>query len=302
MSVYEEEEELYQDGYIEDDEDDVSPKVRKERIAKRKPNPKCWLSSKKFAEIRFGQRATRSTDSKTKWRENDSKANKNGQRQLIVLDDGTEYVGNWRDNLREGDGKHYTAEGYYDGQFKDDMYDGTGNLYLWSDKTNCDMKGRWAYYSGEWVEGKMDGKGTKYDLNGDTYDGYFSKGKRKGEGTMYYDNGDVYIGEWDNDVRCGHGELKKKNGDIFIGEYVNDKRNGEGVLHIVASKRRLEGVWVDDYFQGGSYFDEADDLKYVQPTDISGTTDGLIPTIGLKDPQAVLRKIRENASKKVPRK
>jgi hypothetical protein len=295
MSITEEEE-------YYDDDDGVSPKVRKERIAKRKPNPQCWLSSKKFAEMRFGQTAARSTDSKSKWREYDSKANKNGFRQLIVLDDGTEYVGQWRDNLREGEGKHYTAEGYYDGNFKDDMYDGEGTLFLWNDKTNCERKGRWAFYSGNWIRGKMDGKGVRYDLNGDTYDGDFSRGKRKGEGVMYYYNGDIYMGGWDNDLRNGRGELKKVNGDLFIGEYVNDKRNGEGVLHIEASKRRLEGVWVDDYFQGGEYFDEAEDLKYVEPTDISGTTDGLIPQLKLKNPNEVIRKIRENAIKRVPMK
>ena len=298
------EEEEYQELYFQD----VSPKVIQERIMKRKPNPCSFLSSKKYAEFRFGTRNVKTTKNLI-MRENDMKANKNGRRQLIVLDDGTEYVGDWQQNLRHGYGAHFTAKGVYTGYFVDDMYEGKGTYTLWSDKTNCDQKGKWIFYDGSWVAGKMEGEGTRYDLNGDTYEGEFYKGKRKGKGTMYYANGDIYIGEWDNDMRNGHGELRKKVGgdeqnpiyDIFEGEYVNDKRNGEGVLHIFETKRRLEGVWLDDYFQGGSYYDEGEDLKYVQPTDISGTTDGLIPTIQLKHPDAVLQDIISKAKARVPK-
>lgn len=269
--------------------EEVSPKVRQERIRKRKPNPKCFLSSKKYAELRFGQRSTRFGEEAPRWHDIDKAANKNGKRQLIVLDDGTEYEGEWQDNLRHGQGRHYTGEGYYDGEFIDDMYEGQGEYFLWSDTSNCDIDGAWMLYRGEWYHGKMNGNGTKFEVNGNSYEGEFRRGKRHGQGSMYYQNGDVYTGEWANDVRCGHGELQKQNGDLFVGEYKDDLRNGPGELHIAATKRRLEGTWEDDMFRGGSYYDEVENPRYVQPDDISGTTDGLIPTIKLKDPDGVLR-------------
>lgn len=292
--MIEEEEELgsaiYENAYYDDG--GVSPKVRKERIMKRKPNPQCFLSSKKYAALRFGQTTNRQGKPFI-WAQNDMKANKNGARHLIVLDDGTEYVGEWKNNLRHGYGEHFTAEGVYVGQFVDDEYCGKGDYYLWSDKTNCDQPGKWAYGSGEWKDGKQDGHGIRYYQNDDTYDGEFRKGKRHGHGIMYYANGDEYEGDWVNDQRCGEGKLTKANGDWFTGYYENDMRNGEGVLHIVATKRRLEGIWIDDYFKGGSYYDEAPDLRYVQPDDPSGTTDGLIKPLMLKNPEKVLQEIIE---------
>ncbi|KAK8882787.1 hypothetical protein M9Y10_045428 [Tritrichomonas musculus] len=273
--------------------DGQTPKVIQDRIKKRKPNPGCHLTSKKFAAIRFASdRCTRGITTRAKWHDVDDKANKNGLRQLIVLDDGTEYVGEWQNNLRHGMGKHYTAEGFYDGGFYEDLYDGKGDYFVWSDKTNCEQPGLWYLYTGEWEAGKFAGQGTKYELNGDVYTGEFSKGKKCGQGQMYYANKDEYQGEWANDMRNGKGTLTKKNGDKFVGIYKDDKRNGEGVLHILETKRRLEGVWVDDMMKCGSYYDEQEDPVYVQPDDISGTTDGMIPKLTLKDPEGVLQEAK----------
>lgn len=273
--------------------DGQTPKVIQERIKKRKPNPGCHLTSKKFAAIRFaGDRCTRGISTRAKWHEVDDKANKNGPRQLIVLDDGTEYVGEWQNNLRHGEGKHYTGDGYYEGEFYEDLYHGKGNYSVWSDKTNCGQQGIWVLYTGEWEYGKFAGQGTKYELNGDIYTGSFSKGKKCGNGQMDYASKDQYIGEWSNDMRNGKGVLRKKNGDIFEGIYKDDKRNGEGILHIVATKRRFEGVWVDDMMKCGSYYDEQENPVYVQPDDISGTVDGMIPRLDLKDPDGVLEEAK----------
>ncbi|OHT01186.1 MORN repeat containing [Tritrichomonas foetus] len=272
--------------------DGVTPKVLQDRIKKRKPNPGCYLTSKKFANIRFGERCTRGITVRAKWHDVDDKANKNGMRQLIVLDDGTEYVGEWLNNLRHGTGRHFTAEGYYDGQFVEDLYEGKGEYYLWSEETNCNQPGVWLLYSGEWLAGKFSGVGVKYEQNKDTYEGEFLKGKRCGQGKMYYANQDLYEGEWENDLRNGHGQLIKANGDRFDGIYKDDKRNGEGELHILATKRRLEGVWVDDMMKCGSYYDEQEDPVYVQPDDITGTTDGMIPKLELQDPEGVLNQVK----------
>jgi hypothetical protein len=265
-----------------------SPKVIQERIKKRKPNPSCYLSSKRCAAVRFGERGVRKTDVPAPWHVIDRRANKNGQRHLIVLDDGTEYTGDWKTNLRHGRGAHCTVEGVYEGGFVDDLYDGEGQYYLWSDETNCGRPGTWLLYTGGWREGKYSGTGQKMEQNGDVYEGQFEKGKRCGRGVMHYKNNDTYDGEWSNDMRNGDGELTKANGDVFTGRYENDKRNGPGELHIVKTKRKLVGLWQDDQFKCGSYYDEQEDPVYVKPDDITGTTDGMIPILELKDPEAVL--------------
>lgn len=267
----------------------MDPWTIQDRISKRTPNPGAHLSSRKWARIRFGDRCRAGKSKPSPWHEIEQRANKNGRRQLIVLDDGTEYVGDWQNNLKHGVGTHYTAKGAYEGGFVDDLYEGEGNYYLWSDETNCELPGRWCLYSGEWYHGKFHGRGIKYELNGDTYKGEFRRGKRCGEGEMIYANGDKFTGEWSGDLRNGHGTLVKANGDSFVGYYIDDKRNGEGVLHIEKTKRRLEGVWEDDSFKCGSYYDEQEDPVYVRPDDISGTTDGMIPVLELKSPEEVLQ-------------
>lgn len=290
-------EDEYQGSYAESEEiqpDPSSPKVIKERISKRKPNPCCYLSSKAYTMERFGERCTRGATTYAQWHDIDAKANKNGRRHMIVLDDGTEYIGEWSDNLRHGHGFHYTAEGCYEGNFVDDLYEGTGDYYLWSDDTNCDQPGKWLLYSGDWLAGKMSGNGIKYEQNGNTYEGEFSKSKKCGHGTMYYANEDIFVGEWSNDMRNGEGELTKANGDVFKGLYKDDKRNGKGELHIKETERRLEGIWADDMLKCGSYLDEAANPVYVAPDAISGTTDGMVPVLELKDPEAILRAAAED--------
>jgi hypothetical protein len=152
------------------------------------------------------------------------------------------------------------------------------------------MAGRWLLYEGEWVGGRYWGSGRRYDENGNRYEGAFVHGKRCGHGQMFYANEDMYDGEWDNDMRNGEGELVRANGDIFRGVYRDDKRNGRGVLHILKTKRRLEGIWENDLFKCGSYYDEQENPVYVQPTDISGTTDGMIPILELENADEVLAK------------
>lgn len=274
----------------------VSPKVIQERIAKRKPNPAHHLTKKEYTEFRFRDPKvpiTRSSQIKPqpRWQDHDFKANKNGERQLIVLDDGTEYVGGWKKNLRDGFGQHFTAKGVYEGEFVDDLYEGNGIYFIWSDSSNMvGLEGRFVLYHGSWLAGKMSGKGQQYSLEGDRYEGDFLLGKRHGKGVMSYANGFSYDGQWEKDLRHGKGKLIKANGDWFYGEYVDDKRNGYGELHIVATQRRLEGLWKDDEFVGGSYYDEPEVPKYVQETDVSGTTDGMIPTLEIVNPDAILQK------------
>jgi hypothetical protein len=78
--------------------------------------------------------------------------------------DGSRYVGEFRDNKRNGQGALTFANG---------------------DK-----------YVGEWSDGKENGQGTYTFLSGDKYVGEWWDGKRNGRGIETYADGREYVGEW----------------------------------------------------------------------------------------------------------
>ena len=51
-------------------------------------------------------------------------------------------------------------------------------------------------YDGEWVEGKMQGRGTYHYSDGSVYDGMWMSGKMQGKGVFLYPNGNKYEGEF----------------------------------------------------------------------------------------------------------
>jgi hypothetical protein len=110
--------------------------------------------------------------------------------------DGSRYVGEFRDNKRNGQGALTFANG---------------------DK-----------YVGEWSDGKENGQGTYTFLNGDKYIGEWGDGKRNGRGTETYPDGREYVGEWRNGKKNGQGTLTWPSGQKYVGEFKNDIQNGQG--------------------------------------------------------------------------
>lgn len=51
-------------------------------------------------------------------------------------------------------------------------------------------------YEGEWVDGKMQGRGTYQYSDGSVYDGGWVGGKMQGKGVFVYPNGNRYEGEF----------------------------------------------------------------------------------------------------------
>lgn len=74
-----------------------------------------------------------------------------------------------------------------------------------------------------------DGEGTMEYSNGNEYTGDWVNGIRQGKGTMKYDNG-IYEGEWKNDKKNGEGTYTWNDGKKYEGAYVDDVRSGEGVF------------------------------------------------------------------------
>lgn len=76
-----------------------------------------------------------------------------------------------------------------------------------------------ARYVGEWVDNKVQGKGTFYHTNGDTFDGTFIADKANGHGTYTHSNGQSYEGEWKDDLQEGEGKEVLPDGGYYIGQF-----------------------------------------------------------------------------------
>ena len=94
------------------------------------------------------------------------------------------------------------------------------------------------YYKGDFVKGKMEGKGKiKFEYtNADGsyneyvhYEGNFENCFWHGKGKRYYKDGSImYDGEWKNGRRNGLGIFYYENGECYDGEFKNDLPDGKG--------------------------------------------------------------------------
>jgi len=86
---------------------------------------------------------------------------------------------------------------------------------------------------GEYIEGKVNGKGEEYNGNGQLiFEGEYLNGERwKGKGYIYddYRKRLLFEGEYLNGKKNGKGkEYNKYGGLVYEGEYLNGERNGKG--------------------------------------------------------------------------
>ena len=80
-------------------------------------------------------------------------------------------------------------------------------------------------YEGEYKNGKRNGKGKEYNLEGQLeYEGDFKNGKRDGIGKLYSKGTIlVYEGEYKNGKRNGKGKSFQKGKVVFEGEFIDEE-------------------------------------------------------------------------------
>ena len=83
-------------------------------------------------------------------------------------------------------------------------------------------------YEGEFLNGKLHGKGTYISFTGARYEGDFRLGKFDGDGIINFPDGSKHTGKFKNGNRHGKGTLTLKDGSKFEGEWRNDIRYGKG--------------------------------------------------------------------------
>jgi hypothetical protein len=104
-------------------------------------------------------------------------------------------------------------------------------------------------YKGNFVDGKITGKGLmRYD-NGDFYEGDFMNGKMTGKGTFTHSDGEIYKGDLLNEKYHGKGIYHFKEGDVYEGDWHDDEMIGKGVMRY-ANGNVYDGEWYKDYMSG----------------------------------------------------
>ena len=114
------------------------------------------------------------------------------------------------DVLADGKTVFTTEDGSkYVGEFKDHKFHGQGEL-RWADGVTL--------YKGVYFEGAMQGRGVLKTKAG-TYEGEFVRNKMHGRGTFVYEDKSKYVGSFESGERCGKGELVYADGSKYVGSF-----------------------------------------------------------------------------------
>ncbi|MEP7196459.1 MAG: caspase family protein [Saprospiraceae bacterium] len=151
-----------------------------------------------------------------------------------------------RGNCNSGFGTMvYPNNSKYTGEFVDGWMNGRG-IYYYANGNK---------YIGNWLKNQKHGDGKLIYANGNIYSGKFQNDRITGFGNMNYKNGEKYVGEWKNENPSGKGTYYYASGERYEGEFINGKYNGKGKLYYTNGST-YEGEWKDDQRQGyGEYFD-----------------------------------------------
>ena len=113
----------------------------------------------------------------------------------------------------------------YEGSFKDGLFDGEGRYTLPK-----------RVYEGVWSQGELNGSGAlkANDQYLVEYTGNFVNGRLEGYGVGKFSDGNKYEGYWKNSKKEGKGKLWTSAGEIYTGSFVHDQL--DGVVELLLGK------------------------------------------------------------------
>lgn len=153
----------------------------------------------------------------------------------------------------------YDQELSYSGDYISGKFDGRGT-YTWHHGDDYTIK-----YEGDFKKGMMEGSGTYYGRYGETYSGSFSAGLFNGSGKLSHEDGYVYRGGFVDGLPDGEGESTFEDGTVYQGEFAQGVMEGQGFL-TWPDGSYYTGEFANDLPEGmGALYDENDVLLFQGP-------------------------------------
>lgn len=219
----------------------------------------------------------------------------------VIYEDGSMYIGDWKDGNRNGIGKYISKDGrsVYEGEWKDDKRNGKGTQ-TYEDGTK---------YEGEWREDLYNGLGTRTSTDGHYIEGEWKNGKLNGKAKFFTEEGKLSIeGEYSEQIPKGmfrfhydtsyaevefiNGKLDShvkqvyKDGSVYEGECAEDlpvahgfgiKTKGDGTVYEGSWEKgllidgtitypdgsRYSGTFKDGLYNGYGHMSYSDGSRYV---------------------------------------
>ena len=157
-------------------------------------------------------------------------------------------------------GKKITYDGielvtikYYSGNFKNGKKEGKGKFICTGQYT----------YEGQWKNDRLNGRGIlKVWGTDEVFDGYF-KDDLKIKGTWTISKKEKFIGKFKNNLPHGKGKLFEEN-NIYTGDFYNGEKHGHGVSVLREKKGKIfyKGQWKNNKITGKGFFDFGDGGNY----------------------------------------
>ena len=126
----------------------------------------------------------------------------------FAFSDGSKYDGAWL--LKEGVKMRHGRGVYIDGAAEEQTYEG------------------------EWLEDKMEGRGTFRYASGAKYEGEFTGNKYHGHGIFTFPDGAVYEGPFKENQMHGLGKFTDATGVVWSGKFYNGAGPGLGLGSVIA--------------------------------------------------------------------
>jgi len=169
-----------------------------------------------------------------------------------ILEDGSEYEGEWLNDKPHGYGVMRYADGnQYFGNFMDGKRSGSGKM-LWENGSR---------YEGTWLLDQPEGKGTFWYPNGAVYTGDFKAGIKHGVGNYVYADGTEYSGTWNTGVPRGEGTMLFPDGAVYQGQFSNGQPHGSG-SYTFTNGDKYNGQWNNGQMSGKGTMHYVDGASY----------------------------------------